>query len=435
MFHKTSICLLLSIFLISFANNEYTKEYHHILSAAVAQNLCSSIFISKRNYSTTPPFIEDLVDDPGFYSTIKVDKKNKFVTATSKIFPKIQKTSKYIDNYRGCTILRNSLNSFNKRVKPLKRNEKMKKKFKFQFQQNIKIQEIIDKEFEDSKIKTRSIIVYHKKKIIGERYTKEFTKNTPQLVWSVTKSFVNVLFGIAIHQKKLKLEDKILAPEWSENDERNKLTVLDLLKMTSSLNFTETYGYKSDPAKLVYNSTSMANYAALKSLNAKPGNLWSYSTGDTSILSRKLRDCFKSDEEYWRFPREQLFDKIGISENALINVDPSLTFAGGVFGYFTPRDLLKFGILLLNDGVVNSERILPEYWIRLSSTPTIESKGFYGLHFWTRRELPKSCFVAVGWRKQLILICPNLELIIIRQGLTDTRWNELTLFRNIINEL
>eukprot|EP01080_Neovahlkampfia_damariscottae_P004582 gene4582-7966_t len=414
---------------------EYPKEYHHILSAAVAQNLCSSIFISKREFSTTPPFIEDLSDGPGYYSTIKVDKKQQFVIATSIKYPEIQKTSKYIDNYRGCTIIREDLSTFKKRVFPLKRNKKNKKTMNIQIEKNSEIEKIINEEFQNEKIKTRSIIVYHKKKIIGERYTNEFTKNTRQFVWSITKSITNLLFGVAIHQKKLKLEDKISAPEWSPNDERNQMTVLDVLKMASSLNFTEKYGYKSDPAKLVYNSTSMASFASKKNLKNKPGTLWNYSTGDSSILSRKLRSCFKSDEEYWRFPREQLFDKIGITEGSLINVDSSLTFAGGVFGYFTPRDLLKIGIFLLNDGIVEEERILPDYWIKLTSTPTEVSRGFYGLHFWVRRELPKNCFVAVGWRKQLILICPNLDLIVIRQGLTDIFWNEITFFRKILNAI
>jgi CubicO group peptidase (beta-lactamase class C family) len=424
--------LLLKLFLVLFgiiSCTEYTKDDHHILAAVVAQNLCSSIFISQRNYSSTPPFIEDLNDGPGEHATIFVNKEKKFVEATSIKYPSISKISRFIDNLRGCAVIRDS-------IEEIKVNQ-LKKRNEFKIMESDSIKKLIEEEFQNKEIKTRSILVYHKGVILGEKYADGFSKETKQLVWSVTKSFLNVLFGVAVYQKKLNIDEKISAPEWQENDPRNAMTIRQVLKMTSSLDFKETYGYKSDPSKLVYNSTSMGSFAASKLLKAAPGKIWSYSTGDSSLLSRKLANYFKTREEYWKFPREQLYNKLGISDGSLINVDPSLIFAGGVFGYFTPRDLLRFGLLLLNDGMVNGERILPEGWVKMSTTGSTESNGRYGYQFWIPKSsrIPSTCFSAVGWRKQFVFVCPSLDLIIIRTGLTDTFWNELVFFSKIIEQL
>ena len=221
------------------------------------------------------------------------------------------------------------------------------------------------------------------------------------------------------------------------------MKIIDALKMTSTLNFSESYGYKSDPAKITYSSTSMGHYAASKFLRGPPiGSDFRYNTGDSSLLSRKLSTYFKSKQEYWRFPKEQLFDKLGFSEESLINVDGTMVFAGGALGYFTPRDLLKFGIFLINDGIVNGERLVPDYWIKMSSSGTIQSNGTHGMHFWKPSnryerpiEIPKDCFAASGIRKQICLVCPSLDLIITRQGLTDVVWKENELFKKIIKEI
>jgi hypothetical protein len=433
--------LALVLFLISSSVAQFSKDEHHILVSVVAQDLCSSIFISKRNYSLTPPYLEDISDAPGYYATMKVNHIQQFVMATSISFPEIRKISKYIDSYRGCSILREPVDFLDVNLNPLERRKHNFKPLNIQSKQNSNVQKIIEAEFSNAPIRTRSIIVYHKNKIIGEKYTKEFTKDTPQLVWSVTKSFLNVFFGMAVHKKKLSIEDLILAPEWKFGDPRNAMKIKDALRMTSTLDFSESYGYRSDPAKITYNSTSMGEYAALKTLRGPMiGTSFRYNTGDSSLLSRKFSTYFKSPQEYWRFPREELFDKLGFSEEALINVDSSMVFAGGALGYFTPRDLLKFGIFLLNDGVVNSERLLPENWIKMSTTGSLESNGTHGYHFWIPSarydkppEIPKDCFAASGIRKQICFVCPSLELIVTRQGLTDVVWKENELFKKIIH--
>jgi CubicO group peptidase (beta-lactamase class C family) len=73
----------------------------------------------------------------------------------------------------------------------------------------------------------------------------------------------------------------------------------------------------------------------------------------------------------------------------------------------------------------------------MSTTGSTESNGRYGYQFWIPKSsrIPNTCFSAVGWRKQFIFVCPSLDLIVIRTGLTDTFWNELVFFSKIIDQL
>jgi CubicO group peptidase (beta-lactamase class C family) len=82
-----------------------------------------------------------------------------------------------------------------------------------------------------------------------------------------------------------------------------------------------------------------------------------------------------------RFPREALFDRIGM---AVLSWKPTLqAFVGSSLMYATARDWARFGLLYLNDGTWNGERILPEGWVEYTRAPTpADPNRGYGAHFW-----------------------------------------------------
>eukprot|EP01080_Neovahlkampfia_damariscottae_P013003 gene13003-7738_t len=78
----------------------------------------------------------------------------------------------------------------------------------------------------------------------------------------------------------------------------------------------------------------------------------------------------------------------------------------------------------------------------MSTTGSSESNGTHDMHFWIPSaryerpiEIPKDCFAASGIRKQICFVCPSLDLVIVRQGLTDVLWKENELFKKIIKEI
>jgi CubicO group peptidase (beta-lactamase class C family) len=109
--------------------------------------------------------------------------------------------------------------------------------------------------------------------------------------------------------------------------------------------------------------------------------------------------------------------------SAILETDPSGTFVGSSFGYATARDWARFGLLYLNDGIWNGDRILPEGWVEHGTTPTPDSEQGYGAHWWLNRggrlaALPADEYQADGFDGQRVMVVPSRNTVIVRLGQT-----------------
>ena len=112
----------------------------------------------------------------------------------------------------------------------------------------------------------------------------------------------------------------------------------------------------------------------------------------------------------------------------------------------TPRDWARLGLLFLNDGVWEGRRILPEGWVKYSTTPTpLAPKGEYGAHFWLnagpkgdpeKRQyptLPADVFSMEGHNDQYVFIIPSRDSVVVRMGVThDDSWNMEEFTRRVL---
>jgi CubicO group peptidase (beta-lactamase class C family) len=281
--------------------------------------------------------------------------------------------------------------------------------------------------------KTRAVVVVYDGRIIAERHADGFSADTPMHSWSMAKSVTSALVGIVVGQGKLSLEEPASVPEWSDpSDPRRDITLDQLLRMSSGLEFGEGYGTStSDVSIMLFNSRDMAAFAASKPLEAEPDSVWHYSSGTTNIMCRMIRDAVGGPhQEYLEFPRRALFDRIGM-RSAVFEPDASGTLVGSSHVYASPRDWARFGLLYLQDGVWQGERILPEGWVAYSSTPSPTAPlGRYGAHFYTNPadaaertdrtwpDLPEF-YYASGLEGQKVVIIPSHNLVIVRLGYTE----------------
>lgn len=293
--------------------------------------------------------------------------------------------------------------------------------------------------FKDNPRFTRAALVVYKGKIIGERYADGFSANTPLLGWSMTKSVTNTLVGILVGRGKLDLGDVADVPEWHTHpmDRRAQIKLDDLMHMTSGLDFEEDYSKVSDVNKMLWTKASASDEAAQSQMAHPINTHWYYSSGTTNIISRIIRRKFDNDFDYWTFPYKALFGPLGMT-SAVIEPDASGTFVGSSFMYATARDWAKWGLLYLNDGVWNGQRILPEGWVKYSSqrTPVLK-EGFYSAQFWNNAysepegsdmprywpEVPEDAYYASGFEGQQVVIIPSLDLVVVRLGCTSDRYN------------
>jgi CubicO group peptidase (beta-lactamase class C family) len=168
---------------------------------------------------------------------------------------------------------------------------------------------------------TRALVVLYQGRIVAERYAPPFDVSTPFLGWSMSKAALNALIGERVRDRKLAVAGSAL-PEWQgSHDRRRDITLDQLLRMTSGLAFDETYSNNdSDVIQMLFVQGDMAGFATVKPLVHPPGSDWNYSSGTSLVLARLLRNSFASEHDYLRFPRERLFDPLGM-RSAVIEPD------------------------------------------------------------------------------------------------------------------
>jgi CubicO group peptidase (beta-lactamase class C family) len=285
--------------------------------------------------------------------------------------------------------------------------------------------------------RTRAIVVVQDGRIIAERYAPGFRAETRLPGWSMTKSVLGALIGVLVGEGRLCLDECALLPEWHAPDPRALITVEDLLRMRSGLQFSEVYDdFSSDVVEMLFHRADTAGYAASRPLSFPPGSTWSYSSGTTNILSAIARRVV-GEADYPTWPRRALFEPIGMT-SALMEPDASGTFVGSSFMLATARDWARLGQLYLQDGAWEGCPVLPAGWVGFSTSPTPQSPdGMYGAHWWLKlkpelggatsaaAQIAADAFFAVGHEGQTLTVIPSLRLVVVRLGLSiyiDT-WN------------
>lgn len=280
-------------------------------------------------------------------------------------------------------------------------------------------------------LQTRGFLVVHDGKIIVERYADGFTSDTKLYGASMSKSVAALLIGARLHDGILTLDQTRLISGEDETDNlKSQISLEHLLRMSSGLQFEESYSSASNFLDMFYLRDDMASFAASLSMAHAPNRVFNYSSGTSNLLMLVLRESFSSDEEYWSYPYDNLFAPLGMN-NTLFETDGSGTFVGSSYLYSTPRDFARLGQLLIQDGVWEGRRILAEGFVAAATTPSdtlIDPSGTryapqsHGMQIWLdpphREGVPASSYLMHGYGGQFVQVYPDEELIIVRMG-----WN------------
>ena len=292
---------------------------------------------------------------------------------------------------------------------------------------------------------TLAVIVVYDGQIVGERYAEGVNNHSLLMGWSMTKSLTNGLIGLLVKEGKLSLEAPAPIPEW-QSDDRKDITLNNLLQASSGLEWNESYFAPGDFHNMFMHSDDKGGYAAARKLKYPIGTHWEYSSGTTNILSKIVRQTV-GDANYPKYAYENLFHKIGM-HHMLIEPDANGTCVGSSYGYASARDWARYGLLFLNDGVWNGERILPEGWVKYSSTPApMAPKGEYGAQFWLNAGAtgnPENCyhpgvpndeFGAEGFEQQHVFIIPSKKLVLVRLGISHHGFDIEGLTQKVVSAL
>ncbi len=259
----------------------------------------------------------------------------------------------------------------------------------------------------DATARVQSIVVVQGGEIVYERYHPLDDVDEIMNSFSVAKSFTSAVIGLLVGDGLLDVNERAPIEAWADpSDPRHEITLEHLLHMASGLQWTEEYGANSQALAMLQSENASA-YVASFPLEAEPGTLFDYSTGTTAILAGIAIDTLGGVDEFDAYVRERLLDPIGITSTKFL-VDGSGRWFGGLGADSTTRDFARFGLLFLNDGVWDGERILPEGWVEYSHAPSPSSDG-YGAQWWLAGG---DAFEARGLFGQFIHVNPDHGLVI-----------------------
>lgn len=279
--------------------------------------------------------------------------------------------------------------------------------------------------------RVRAIVIVRDGHIIGERYASGVGRDTPLPGYSLTKTAVNALAGVAVRQGRLDMQRPAPVALWRvPGDPRSAITPDQLLRMTSGLAAAETHSGLDPTSRMLFLEPDMAQYAQSLPLKVSPGKSFAYQSANTLILSRILADLAGGSEaDALNFARRELFAPLGMG-TAILQTDEKGTPVGSEGMLASARDWARLGQLFLNGGESNGRRILPENWIRYSTSPTLG--GPYGVGLWlthaatptpqssvTEAALPADAFYASGDLGQRIYVVPSAHLVVVRLGASD----------------
>lgn len=254
----------------------------------------------------------------------------------------------------------------------------------------------------------RSVLVIRHGYIVFDE-TFQGTPNDEQNVFSVTKSVISALIGIALREGHLKSLDQKVAdfyPEYVSPDtdpQIKKITLEHLLTMTSGLE----------------RETSFIKSTLKQPVSGEPGQAFHYNDAAVHLLSGILtRSTHVTALE---FGNKHLFQPLGIPLPTW-KTDPQGNNIGGDGLSLRPRDMAKLGYLYLNQGLWDDQQLVPVEWIQASTQKHTRAdilNDDYGYLWWVTQEEGHPAYYAAGFGGQFIYVVPDFDLVVVMTGNAD----------------
>jgi CubicO group peptidase (beta-lactamase class C family) len=282
-------------------------------------------------------------------------------------------------------------------------------------------------------VRTDALLVIKDGRVIYERYSAPTTAQTTHSTWSISKSLMATVLGVAYGEGRFTLDDPVARyfPPMSKHPE---VRLQDLLHWASGLDWQEDYEYaplNSSVVAMLYTRgrNDMAGFTAGIDRFSAPGKVFRYSSGDSNLLSAALENMV-GPQDYPNYPWRALFAPLGI-EQAVWETDGRGVFVASSYAYLTARDLARVGLLMLRDGRWQRRQMVPKAWVEFNRTPFEHAvaepgEATGGGQWWLNQpvagaprpwpDAPIETFAALGHWGQALYVLPTQKLVIVRYG-------------------
>ena len=287
-----------------------------------------------------------------------------------------------------------------------------------------------------------AFVVVHRGRIVAEAYAGGAHQDMQLESWSMGKSMTATLIGRLIHMGHLELWRPAPVPEWqnSPGDPRAAIRIADLLRMSSGLRFTNSGATPEQMARsfiagqrdhwLGYEAPiDVFKFSISREAEFPPNTVGRYRNSDPWTLGYIVKRTVEDElgEEYLTWPQRALFDRIGI-RRFVMETDAYGNFLLTGYNYGTARNWARLGLLYLQRGMWNGERLLSEEFVDFVQSPAPAwDPPVYGGLFWLNPAdesgrgtriptLPPDAYNAAGAGDQRTYIIPSRELVIVVQS-------------------
>ena len=279
-----------------------------------------------------------------------------------------------------------------------------------------------------------SLLVSHRGEVVFERYYNGVRRDRAANIKSASKSVISALVGIALDRGMIpNVTTPIVTyfPELAQDPDARKrqITVEHLLTMRPGLEGTSNRNYGA-----WVNSRNWVRHALARPMFAIPGEEMEYSTGNTHLLSAILTKA--TGKSTWEFANEALAKPLGFTLPQWPR-DPQGIYFGGNDMLMTPRQMLAFGELYMNEGRAHGQQVIRENWVEQSCdgrprTRRPGNPGFggnggfdplrdreYGYAWWVYEIRGYDTCFAWGYGGQYIFVLPEVDLVIVTTSSPD----------------
>lgn len=296
-----------------------------------------------------------------------------------------------------------------------------------------------DKRINENYPNIYSLLVIRHGYLIYEKYYQGMNENNANPVYSVTKSVMSALTGIALQEKLIQGVDQKNSeffPEYFtqiDDIQKNEITIKNVLTMTGGLESIDTDYYS------YFTSGDWLSYAINKPLTDNPGEKFVYNTGLTHFLSGIITKT--SEMSTKDFADKYLFSCIGVSVDNWVS-DNNGYYGGGYGISMKPVDMAKFGYLYLNNGLWDGKQIIPKEWIEESTRKQVSANidMDYGYLFWLQTIQDKVhnkeyfTYRGDGAGGQKIMVIPDLDMVVVITANENSSSNDNTDTQDVITE-
>ncbi|WP_347159645.1 serine hydrolase domain-containing protein [Pontibacter chitinilyticus] len=275
------------------------------------------------------------------------------------------------------------------------------------------------------RLQSVAFLIVQNDAILHEQYWRGYSEASKTSSFSMAKSIVSMLVGVAIKEGKIKsVEQRVgdFLPEFRHGD-KARITIKDLLWMSSGLNWDESYINPFSKTTEAYYGDNLKKVVDRLETVTPSGEAFSYKSGDTQLLGFVLRAA--TGKSLSQYAQEKLWKPLGAAHDAEWSIDRIGGMEKAYCCFFSnARDFARLGKLYLHNGIWNGETIVPPAYVKGSLTPSGlpaadngETVNFYGYHWWLLPNYKgQDIFYARGILGQYIIVIPEKNLIIVRLG-------------------